>query len=70
MTKAEAGAIIFAAIKADLKTKGHSMEKKNFPSDYPISYRACYLIGRGEFGEKILKRLPFPVAIEYKVVLT
>jgi hypothetical protein len=65
MTKQEAGAIIFAAIKADLKTKGHSMNPKLFPNSYPVSRRCCYMIGRGEFRDRILKQLPFKVTIEY-----
>lgn len=68
MNKQQAGAAIFAAIKADLKTKGQSMDVKKFPADYPISKRQCYMIGRGEFDPKILERLPFLVRIEYDVI--
>lgn len=67
MTKQQAGAAIFAAIKQDLKSKGASMTTGRFPKDYPISQRHCYMIGRGQFNEAILERLPFKCRLEYSV---
>lgn len=67
MTKQQAGAAIFAAIKTDLKSKGASMTNGRFPKDYPVSQRQCYNIGRGKFNDAILKRLPFVCRLEYSV---
>ena len=65
MTKREAGRAILAAIKTDIKNRGHTMSPDKFPADYPIARRTCYNIGNGIFDERVLERLPFRVELLY-----
>ena len=58
LNRSQLGELIFQKIKDELQSRGHSMTARNFPTDYPISRRAVYLIKRGVFTVDTLNKLP------------
>lgn len=69
LNKREVGAVLFSRIKEYIEEIGGSMHTSRFPSDFPISRRTVYYIGKGVWTESDLEKLPFRVKVEYTILL-